>query len=669
MKNIFYPLFLFAIIAITDSSFAQDKIYVDSSATGAGTGDSWEHAFIDLQDALTTATENDTICVAKGTYTPAGAGGNVTATFTIAFDLAVLGGFPSGGGDRDPVTNPTILSGDLDNNDVADDFESFKEDNVLHVVTVTSEVSDLALIDGFTIQGGYADDSSFVSGDDGGGIYSGGPLHILNCLITQNYAETHGGGLYVNNLASSGAEFIVEHSTFTKNVAERGGGASILSNALDTDFLLTDNTFHQNTTLPSPWGCGSGLEAFLRGENVNFELRNSSFTENSGAVAGGGAVIYGNSFSVNGTVVVDSCIFESNTSGISGGLAVGSLPNAGLFEFSISNCQMLNNVVDNYGGGLDLYSESPSIITIENCYLEGNESGDIAGGIGIATTSSGFQVVARNCTLKNNSSPSGSAIGATPEETNEPGNTQSASIRFENCLAIGHTGSTTIDLRETGNIQLLNCTIADNDGVGITLDANSAITLQNTILYNPGYMEYGTMSQGNLTSLGGNLLSDNTLIAHENVGDQHEVADPGFVGANDYHLQYPGSPAIGTGLNENISFDYDLDGNPRETGCIDIGVYEHPDDTSTDCLVDINEVTIEQLAVFPNPASTHLQIDFPDNSTFPVSISIEDLNGKLIKNQMIQSGEPVDVSNFVAGMYFLKMEMEDVIYLSKFVKM
>ena len=89
---------------------------------GNSDGISWPHAYSDLQDALEKAHPGDSILVAKGTYKPAGSGGDVTAKFLINIDITLLGGYPNGGGDRNPDMYETILSGDLNGDDVEDIF-------------------------------------------------------------------------------------------------------------------------------------------------------------------------------------------------------------------------------------------------------------------------------------------------------------------------------------------------------------------------------------------------------------------------------------------------------------------------------------------------------------------------------------------------------------------
>ena len=91
-------------------------IYVDT--TKNGNGSSWPDAYHELQQALAAAQANTEIWVAEGTYKPTdGATDPREGSFALASDVAVYGGFPTGGGDgtfsaRAPDSYPTILNGD-----------------------------------------------------------------------------------------------------------------------------------------------------------------------------------------------------------------------------------------------------------------------------------------------------------------------------------------------------------------------------------------------------------------------------------------------------------------------------------------------------------------------------------------------------------------------------
>jgi len=146
-------------------------LHVSEAATGANDGSSWTDAFTDLQDALAAAAPGDEIWVAAGTYTPAGPGGDRTATFQLMSGVGLYGGFAGGETDRsqrDPSLHTTILSGDLNGDDqvvpLSQDLmsEATRAENSYHVVT-GSGADETATLDGFVITAGYANGPTATS--------------------------------------------------------------------------------------------------------------------------------------------------------------------------------------------------------------------------------------------------------------------------------------------------------------------------------------------------------------------------------------------------------------------------------------------------------------------------------------------------------------------------
>lgn len=76
--------------------------------------------------------------------------------------------------------------------------------------------------------------------------------------------------------------------------------------------------------------------------------------------------------------------------------------------------------------------------------------------------------------------------------------------------------------------------------------------------------------------------------------------------------------------------------------------------------LDLQALSIEddaldvQLRVCPNPTSQSLYITHPELNSFV--ITIVDLNGKQLYSGIISKEEPLDVSNFIQGMYLVTVE-------------
>lgn len=170
------------------------RCYVNAAASGANTGSSWANAYTDLQSALT-----DTACgevwVAEGTYTPT-TDGNRGVSFSLKSGVQLYGGFAGTETERSQrnwTAHETILSGDLNGDDEAS--FAYYADNSYHVL-IGSNTDSSAVLDGFTITGGYAD--GWGTGVSyGGGMYSydGSPT-VTNCIFRDNYASWVGGGMY-----------------------------------------------------------------------------------------------------------------------------------------------------------------------------------------------------------------------------------------------------------------------------------------------------------------------------------------------------------------------------------------------------------------------------------------------------------------------------------------
>lgn len=77
---------------------------------------------------------------------------------------------------------------------------------------------------------------------------------------------------------------------------------------------------------------------------------------------------------------------------------------------------------------------------------------------------------------------------------------------------------------------------------------------------------------------------------------------------------------------------------------------------------------MDELKVYPNPASTVLNIQF--GSGDPYTISIVSADGKVLMNQKVDLlGNNVDISGLTTGLYSAKIESAGKVFFARFVKL
>ncbi len=209
-----------------------EVLHVDASNGSPGDGTSWATAFTTLQDALAVAIGDQQILVATGTYHPdeggAAVDGDRAASFVLLNGIEILGGYPSGGGIRNLATSPTILSGDIDQNDTVVPAG----DNSYSVVR-GQDLDATAVLDGFIITGGLADETEvgfFEPDFSGGGVHldAASPT-IRNCWLRGNRAK-YGAGIQVKE---DGAPVLV-NCAISGNLGDSYGGGTNIRHAAIT---------------------------------------------------------------------------------------------------------------------------------------------------------------------------------------------------------------------------------------------------------------------------------------------------------------------------------------------------------------------------------------------------------------------------------------------------
>jgi hypothetical protein len=339
-----------------------------------------------LQDALidaNSALKPVEIWVAEGMYTPdsnsadPNGSGSRAATFRLINGVTIKGGYAGFGqlnpDARDISLYETILSGDLDGNDVdVNDpcdllTEPTRDENSWHVVIIRSGIDTTAVIDGFTITGG--------NGYKGAGINFGDsrPL-IINCTFEGNSATDNGGAASICDLEPA-PTFI--NCEFNRNAAGKNGGGLWSE---ESNPILTDCTFTEN------WAGGEGGGIYGGAETMT----NCSFFSNSAQVGGGVwldtrakltnciftanlADYGGGMYSERYSLILSNCVFSSNTAKNDG----GGMRNSETSTFS--NCMFIGNNAGGNGGGI--YNFDYCHPTFSNCTFSGNNAGGAGGGL------------------------------------------------------------------------------------------------------------------------------------------------------------------------------------------------------------------------------------------------------------------------------------------------
>ncbi len=545
-------------IAWYRNSLGPRCVYVDDDAPPGGDGLSWNTAYRFLQDAISHAEAGfvNEIFIAEGVYYPDRDEANPTGTgdreetFPLLDGVSFLGGFRglSGGGDpddRNPDVFETVLSGDLNGDDV--DFTNNSENSFTVVTGSSTNVS--AILDGFMIVGGNADGSDPMSNGRGAGVYidAGSPT-LRSCRIVGNFTSNAGAGMYILNSSSptlTDCEFVGNLALADGDGNVYGGG---MVNALASSVILINCSFTENSVVTA----GSNLiygGGILSGSDCDLTLIGCEFEGNlcdGPGIRGSGGGVY----NVGDLVVVD-CTFVENTAHVAGGAISHVYGTADVW-----NTRFIGNMVDPlHVGGCGVYNYYAEARFV-NCEFSGNRS----------TSASGGGLFNDHCVID----------------------------LFNVTLASNASGA--IENRST-DLTLKNCILWANTGEEITHSGGGVLSISNSIIE-------GVVGNDPLFV---NILGDDGNAGTEDDNLRLSPGSPAIDAGDNATLPSDVHDLDGD-LNTVEGIPFDLDGNPRlvddpdtvDTGngtppIVDIGPYEFQIDECPADLTGDDQVNIDDI--------------------------------------------------------------------------
>ena len=323
--------------------------------------------------------------------------------------------------------------------------------------------------------------SSTATGN-GGGVYANtdGKLSVTGSLITGNHADGGVGGMFLR--AKLG--ITLSKSTISYNDAASATGGVYLHNAGTTKDVLVDSVLIAGNTQ----ALGGGI-SFVGPAERKAAIKNSIVTgnTNTSTTAGGGVYL------IDGNLVVDKCVFSSNTAAKGG--AIGE---SGGDSLVIKNSRFLNNTATAAGGagGGALYLKGALPVTITGSVFAGNNSMNDGGAIAAVTSGMVLKITGSTFT-GNDADDDGGAIAI-------PG---AVAVEIKTSTFSGNTAADyggALYARNGVEVVISGGSFGDNRG-----NRGGAIYVKGTGVAAANLTVTGTLFQGNKAgSLGGAILTN-----------------------------------------------------------------------------------------------------------------------------------------------------------------
>ena len=457
-------MLMYSLIATVNAQI----IYVKEGATGNGL--SWNNPIGDLKSAMENASSGTEIWVASGTYYPTTCNPCIFEDRQIYFSLPegvqLYGGFAGDEAsisERNIDNNPTILSGNIDEDDTAWGNS--------YTILKTHNVTNATIVDGFIFEDATADFTNASAGslfNSGAGIFNDGAVNsyyaspiIRNCQFKNLFASSFGGAIFNDGGFGGSANPIIENCIFEDCTGEQGGG-----------FIYNNGIF---------------------GGECSPIVSNCSFDNGTASFGSGGAIDnQGAEGGVCNPIFTD-CVFSNNSSSVSGG-AIFNFGKSGTCSPSYTNVEFFDNV--SQAGGA-VYNDGSFSGLSDPIFLDCNfHNNNCTNGNGAAVYNSGIQngesnPLFRNCTFHQNESSA--AAGAVFNNGNEG----DSSPDFINCIfsenIANEIAATVYNLGTHGNASpnFVNCLLYRNtayvSAAGIynlgSNEGNASPTITNCTFY------------------------------------------------------------------------------------------------------------------------------------------------------------------------------------------
>ncbi len=364
----------------------------------------------------------------------------ISGTLDLAYDFAFT---PELG---DSEVNGIIIDEDLTINGNGHTISGSNAARIFNITAGTLTLTNVTVCNGAASEGAgvyVANGATLAANDavfsnniaqeyDGGAIYTnGGSINLTSCVLDSNdvtklearASENHGGAaIYANNamVTLTNTNVINNGKNLNRTEGDLVNGVLNLLNSQTTieNCLFENNngvyggaiyaedgtiTISKSSFLANNAYCGGAIQ--LEG-NLNFEIKDTIFTENNKAVgigspgytAGGGAI-----FIKNAGGSIDNITVKDSYSAQGGAVDIESTK-----KTNITGSTFENNHADNLAGALYLYAPS---ITVDNCTFK-NNSADKGGAIFIYDNRGGSAATINNVIFDSNNATNAGALWA-----------------------------------------------------------------------------------------------------------------------------------------------------------------------------------------------------------------------------------------------------------------